>query len=367
MDVRGYHHLTLHLDLQKPSSFCKGELYLLNCNKLADNQDFIDIFLAVIRKYHQGLSRHGRFDNQAYNWRYDMVITGSVIPKWFIHQSIGVEVTIKEPFSHLCDDWMGIAICVVFDSLPESLPKTISCQVIANGKVMSSTICYHYSRVGLYSDHIWLCYLLPQYFNKEDIKLLNQCEANELSQIDIKIETPGSIGEKKCGFRMLYKKDIEELNRTMAQSSNTDITPYEDLGVLHHNFNNSALVVEGLKGSMMTLIVRNTSNVVRRSMISKNLDGIGHWVQKLIIRLEKANNCVDKLFLPDEASAILGILLSCRCPPDKIAWAYSPSGMFTTSSAYKLLVSGDAVSQAGSSNVDTQKTFLEGSLEATGS
>ena len=41
------------LDLQKPNSFCKGELYLSNCSKLAENQDFIDIFLAVIRKHHQ--------------------------------------------------------------------------------------------------------------------------------------------------------------------------------------------------------------------------------------------------------------------------------------------------------------------------
>ena len=64
--------------------------------------------------------------------------------------------------------------------------------------------------------------------------------------------------------------------------------------------------------------------------------------------------------MPHEASAILGIPLSCRCPPDKITWAYSPLGLFTTSSAYKLLVSGDAVSQAGSSNVDTQKHFWKG-------
>ena len=28
---------------------------------------------------------------------------------------------------------------------------------------------------------------------------------------------------------MVYKKDIEDLNRTMAQSSNTSIIPYEDL------------------------------------------------------------------------------------------------------------------------------------------
>ena len=44
---------------------------------------------------------------------------------------------------------------------------------------------------------------------------------------------------------MVYKKDMEDLNQTMAQSSNTNIIPYEDLGVLHHNFDNSIVVGEG--------------------------------------------------------------------------------------------------------------------------
>jgi hypothetical protein len=43
---------------------------------------------------------------------------------------------------------------------------------------------------------------------------------------------------------MVYKKDIEDLNRTRAQCSNNSITPYEGLDVLHPNFNNSAVVVE---------------------------------------------------------------------------------------------------------------------------
>ena len=139
-------------------------------------------------------------------------------------------------------------------------------------------------------------------------KITEQMWSKWLSQIGIKIETHGSNVEvKKCGFRMVYKKDIEEFNQTMAQSSNTSIIPYEDLDVLHHNFNNSAVVAEGekakqskfvtitmvmwhtqtgLKGSqnlcpMVTLIVKTTLNVARRSVISWNLDGIGKWVQIL--------------------------------------------------------------------------------------
>ena len=78
---------------------------------------------------------------------------------------------------------------------------------------MFASIGRDYEIVGL-SDNIFLCYLLPQYYNeKEDIKLLNECEANESTQIGIKIETRSSGMEvKKCGFRMVYKKDVEELN-----------------------------------------------------------------------------------------------------------------------------------------------------------
>ena len=42
-----------------------------------------------------------------------------------------------------------------------------------------------------------------------------------------------------------YTKKTEDLNQTMAQSSNTSIIPYEDLGVLHHNSDNSMVVGEG--------------------------------------------------------------------------------------------------------------------------
>ena len=64
--------------------------------------------------------------------------------------------------------------------------------------------------------------------------------------------------------------------------------------------------------------------------------------------------------MPHEASAILGITLERHCPPDKIAWAHSPSGLFTVSSAYRLLISYDSIGQAGSSNVEPQKQFWKG-------
>ena len=178
-----------------------------------------------------------------------MFIPGSVIPKWFRHQSMGAVVNIKEPSSYLCtNEWMGIAVCVVFCFLPHHQTKgycSLSCQLIVNGNELCVTPNM-VREIGS-SDHIWLLYLLNQYYKEleEDIKILKECEANEFSQIGIKIETFHNTEVKKCGFRMVYKKDMEDLNQTMAQSSNTNIIPYEDLGVLHHNFDNSIVVGEG--------------------------------------------------------------------------------------------------------------------------
>ena len=69
---------------------------------------------------------------------------------------------------------------------------------------------------------------------------------------------------------------------------------------------------------------------------------------------------VKQLFLPHEADMILGIPLSFKRSPDRIAWAPTPSGIFTTGSTYKLIVSGAMNSFAGSSNLDNQRKFWRG-------
>ena len=177
-----------------------------------------------------------------------MIIPGSVIPKWFRYQSMGAEVNIKEHFSRLCtNEWMGIAVCVVFCSVPHHQINS-SCSLyhhlIVNGNKLNATASISQEVGSL--DHIWLLYILNQYYKESEvIKLLKECEANEFSHIGIEIGTNQHTKVKKCGFRLVYKKDIEDLNQTMSQSSNTSIIPYEDLGVLHHISDNSMVVRDG--------------------------------------------------------------------------------------------------------------------------
>nr|XP_023920217.1 TMV resistance protein N-like [Quercus suber] len=199
----------------------------------------------------KGVSFDDRYDTLHYEKRYDIIIPGSEIPKWFSHQSMGAEVNAKEPYSHLCNEWMGIAVCVVFSPHPHHQIHNynyLHCLFITNGEI---GVLAGYGDFVFLSDHIWLLYMLPQYVARSpawesDVNGLWECDANGFSQIGIRIETHG-LKVKKCGFRMVYKKDIEDLNQTMAQTSDNNIIPHEGLDVLHHNFDNLAVVVEGNK------------------------------------------------------------------------------------------------------------------------
>ena len=162
-----------------------------------------------------------------------MVFPGSEIPEWFSHQCMGDEVHIMEPFSHLCNDWIGIAVCVVFCSLPNY--PVLFC-LRANGRDMHFTgknerawACRIDEKMVALSDHIWLLYLLPQNIWEEDRKSLWECDANGFRKIEIKFHDNESSLVKKCGLRMVYKKDIEDLNRTMTRCSNNSIIPYGGL------------------------------------------------------------------------------------------------------------------------------------------
>ena len=82
-------------------------------------------------------------------------------------------MNIMEPFSHLCNEWMGIAICVVFCLRPRHQiynEKVISCNLTVNGNEWTFILGIN-EIVGL-SDHIFILYFLSQYFEEEHRKLL---------------------------------------------------------------------------------------------------------------------------------------------------------------------------------------------------
>ncbi|XP_075648047.1 TMV resistance protein N-like [Castanea sativa] len=231
-------------DPLKPSDSLEPSLCLQNCFQLADNQSCVDWFISGIKKSLKLSPSLPLPVLKPYHYYpYVIVIPGSEIPEWFSHQSMGNEVKIKQP-SHLCKN-VGIAICVVFCTIddPHQVIPDLSYYLIANGKTIP--IDNYLSIVKLSSDHVSLAYVVPQFFDEESNKLLWEGDVNGFSQIRIQIETmiPSTM-IKKWGIRMIHKKDIEDLDRTMVQYSNSSISPYDGMDVLHHNFDNSSVAVE---------------------------------------------------------------------------------------------------------------------------
>ena len=59
---------------------------------------------------------------------------------------------------------------------------------------------------------------------------------------------------------------------------------------------------------------------------------------------------VQQLFTPLDAKLILSIPLSARLPLDRLIWSYTPTGVFTTHSAYKMLANSALANNTSSSN-----------------
>ena len=118
--------------------------------------------------------------------RYDIFIPGSEISEWFSHQSLGEKLNIKEPYSHLCNELMGIAVCVVFCSQEHhphlQINSGLSCTLIANGAGMAFEILIGETQKAI-SSNLWLFYIFPQFYERYSTKLLWECDANGFSQI----------------------------------------------------------------------------------------------------------------------------------------------------------------------------------------
>ncbi|KAF3948457.1 hypothetical protein CMV_025550 [Castanea mollissima] len=129
--------------------------------------------LKVIKKSTQGLSPnyHGE--------RYDVVFPGSEIPECF--SANGKDMAVRKRYEK------------------DILKLGISNRFVA------------------VSDHIWLLYVLPQFFLEKDEKSLWEYDANGFREIGIKISNSDSSLVKKCGLRV-YKECGEELSNYISKT-----------------------------------------------------------------------------------------------------------------------------------------------------
>ena len=164
---------------------------------------------------------------------YRIAIPGGEIPKWFINQSVGNSMNLQVP-SDLCNKLMGVAVCAVFvfrqnPSLPQfySLEYSLKPNIYFNATRDDFPWWLSFGKMGLY--HLFQGYCPYKEMGRSWNENLSQTNADGFSQIGIEFLTGGlGLEVTKCGIRLIFEQDVEDLNRTMPVCSSSSITPYED-------------------------------------------------------------------------------------------------------------------------------------------
>ena len=97
---------------------------------------------------------------------------------------MGAEVNAKELYYHLCNEWMVIAVCIVFSPDPPhqiNNDSLLQCYLITNGETM---MLAGYGDFVVLSDHIWLLYMLPQYVAMSPFWNVMQMDSRNVMQMD---------------------------------------------------------------------------------------------------------------------------------------------------------------------------------------
>ncbi|WRX26025.1 Toll/interleukin-1 receptor homology (TIR) domain - like 10 [Theobroma cacao] len=186
--------------------------YGVNCFKFAANNNA----LRMLKGYLKALV-NARI-------RVDIVIPGSEIFEWFSHQSEKCSIMI--PILHNDIQWMGFALCCVIVPASNNVDWTeekITCTVRIHFEDLRFELCTHWIGFNTQTskDHLWLWYLPVEKLLRDEFgNLQGRDWIRSCIGIEFLFDTAG-IGNKvnKCGVRLMYPSDLEDLDPTMEQPS----------------------------------------------------------------------------------------------------------------------------------------------------
>ncbi|ONH89959.1 hypothetical protein PRUPE_8G026500 [Prunus persica] len=217
-----------------PTPMCSGStifIYSFNCFSLVDHQGSSSRIYLMLKKFLQEIP-HSLKD-------FRIVIPGSEIPEWFSNQSVGDSVIETLP-SDSNSKWVGFAFCSLFVPV-EEISATERNTIVIFDLNAHVTMASFSDVTDVASDHLWLILLsreslftgrLGTYWREKchDRKIRFQFEVQTTYQEENRrVKRKTCLKVKKCGVRILYEQDGEELSRTMKQYSNRKNSFYEDV------------------------------------------------------------------------------------------------------------------------------------------
>ncbi|KAG4123203.1 hypothetical protein ERO13_D11G312036v2 [Gossypium hirsutum] len=231
-----------------PSKVCNlvdsAFISALNCVKLAENINA----LTLLKKLLKAFANSRKI--------FDIIMPGSEIPEWFSQQTSDSSIKISLPINlQQYSQWIGVASCCIFVNNDASRDEEyIGCgayiycrnseQASGNGSIFRGRnprrIDWRSWLLGkrfnqpILKDHIFLRYwsrdkLYP--FSLED--KFCDCETNKLWATDcldkicdeLEVSFVDRFGHranvKKCGVRIVYEKDLEEIKELQCHSAQT--------------------------------------------------------------------------------------------------------------------------------------------------
>ncbi|KAI5387570.1 hypothetical protein KIW84_073607 [Lathyrus oleraceus] len=165
-----------------------------------------------------------------------IVIPKTQIPKWFTKQSVGSSISI-DPSSIMHDkNLIGIACCLTFvaQDNPTNLREELSSYIAFGFK---GTRCGIYSIIPIHLEKdlvtVDLDHLLLIFFGREKfIDLISDATEgwDDISGIELSATVSQPFGlhleVKNCGYRWIFKEDLEQLNPQKMSKGNSSVQPY---------------------------------------------------------------------------------------------------------------------------------------------